>query len=864
MAASRNADAAGGAGAVPEAAAFLHHPQHQAREGVTRGLAAPPQAGMQQDEGLPATQHPARPVQPVHSSQGLGFPGMPSQRSSAASQRAPQGPTPLLHLLHNPSLSSLRDRENMRNLQLYQEHVAPHVAGFWQAVRKQVQDASLPNAQRLSSGITLQTLQPFTAALSKNLDVLPAFRLQGAPSRHARAAFSHFTPRPALATPRTGPSGVDTPEHTVPPSTCTSDPAGASVSARTSLHTAEGGSGLTLSSVASTPGGSGQVIAFSAVLHAAHQRASAHAPAQPQQVPAAQGYAQRLQPVQGGALHQASAPTASMPPPMYLLRPPATDAGFPTASAPWSRLQAAGPPPSSPMDPPPRKASSATHPSPSSQAGMPGQVRVFQDSTGKHVRDMAMDSGDIVRQEIVDVFVLRPPGSKPMTVRQVSIVQPRGGGDDILGAYFARRITYSFPASAAAHRRRVQSRRDAEVVRVKKFFLRKFLAEQAAALTSGLPAQGAVNWQTRAFRSSALSMTRANAKAQGRALEPATLFGDVAFDISSFHYHEGAYEVDAELQAAGLAQPSGGASAPTAPGPAGAGSQEGAEPKGRPARNLPPQAKRILNAWLQAHTSAPYPDEATKTELQGKAGVSRKQLNNWFTNARKRQLAGSRGVKRTRATDDMPPPTQPTRSGLKLRVRRNSAGALQLLPPHLLPVHPRKLPTRAKGGGTGTGTGGASGDSNTTTAPAAQQAGDRGGGAAPDSEPSAYGASFHSFSARGTSNSASASTSNGGGGSGSGGAAPGDASAGQGDSSGNGSSRSGSDSQPGRGVAAAAAAAGGEGGGPPSSSGSSSGVEGDVSGADTGPLAQPGSDGDDVSGGSSQWSTSQTPGGESG
>ena len=91
------------------------------------------------------------------------------------------------------------------------------------------------------------------------------------------------------------------------------------------------------------------------------------------------------------------------------------------------------------------------------------------------MRDIFDDSGKVIRQEIVDVFVQRSPGAP--TVRQVTIVQPRGGDAKIKAAYFARRITYTFAAADRDERKVTQSRRDAEVVRVKKHFLRKSIQE---------------------------------------------------------------------------------------------------------------------------------------------------------------------------------------------------------------------------------------------------------------------------------------------------------------------------------------------------------------------------------------------------
>lgn len=71
----------------------------------------------------------------------------------------------------------------------------------------------------------------------------------------------------------------------------------------------------------------------------------------------------------------------------------------------------------------------------------------------------------------------------------------------------------------------------------------------------------------------------------------------------------------------------------------------------RPARNtssmmansprrghLPERAIKQLKSWFYSHKSHPYPSEDQKTIMMENTGLSRGQINNWFTNARRRLL----------------------------------------------------------------------------------------------------------------------------------------------------------------------------------------------------------------------------------
>jgi hypothetical protein len=65
-----------------------------------------------------------------------------------------------------------------------------------------------------------------------------------------------------------------------------------------------------------------------------------------------------------------------------------------------------------------------------------------------------------------------------------------------------------------------------------------------------------------------------------------------------------------------------------------------ASPMGRRG-HLPDRAIRHLKSWFFSHKSHPYPSEEQKNAMMEDTGLSRGQINNWFTNARRRLLPKS-------------------------------------------------------------------------------------------------------------------------------------------------------------------------------------------------------------------------------
>lgn len=71
-------------------------------------------------------------------------------------------------------------------------------------------------------------------------------------------------------------------------------------------------------------------------------------------------------------------------------------------------------------------------------------------------------------------------------------------------------------------------------------------------------------------------------------------------------------------------------------------------------RNLNKQSVKILKDWMfdPKHSDNPYPTDLEKQALSLAAGITKKQLNNWFVNARQRHWTpkpGSKGAKTKQA-----------------------------------------------------------------------------------------------------------------------------------------------------------------------------------------------------------------------
>jgi hypothetical protein len=72
-------------------------------------------------------------------------------------------------------------------------------------------------------------------------------------------------------------------------------------------------------------------------------------------------------------------------------------------------------------------------------------------------------------------------------------------------------------------------------------------------------------------------------------------------------------------------------------------------PNSKKRSRLPPGSVAIFRHWLFNHLESPYPSEEEKEELAHKAGLRITQVNNWFTNARRRILPREDGESQGRS-----------------------------------------------------------------------------------------------------------------------------------------------------------------------------------------------------------------------
>lgn len=54
--------------------------------------------------------------------------------------------------------------------------------------------------------------------------------------------------------------------------------------------------------------------------------------------------------------------------------------------------------------------------------------------------------------------------------------------------------------------------------------------------------------------------------------------------------------------------------------------------------NFPKRAVAVLKSWLHDHLDNPYPTHKEKELLSKESGLTKRQIQNWFTNARKVSL----------------------------------------------------------------------------------------------------------------------------------------------------------------------------------------------------------------------------------
>lgn len=64
--------------------------------------------------------------------------------------------------------------------------------------------------------------------------------------------------------------------------------------------------------------------------------------------------------------------------------------------------------------------------------------------------------------------------------------------------------------------------------------------------------------------------------------------------------------------------------------------EAGLSGKSTPRQQLPAEASARLQKWLQDNPTRPYPTEEEKEGLLQETGLTFSQLNNWFSNSRRR------------------------------------------------------------------------------------------------------------------------------------------------------------------------------------------------------------------------------------
>ncbi|KAI2507397.1 Homeodomain [Fragilaria crotonensis] len=85
-------------------------------------------------------------------------------------------------------------------------------------------------------------------------------------------------------------------------------------------------------------------------------------------------------------------------------------------------------------------------------------------------------TGDVIRTESVDVHILRPLNGGTPSIEDVTILS-NVPASRVIRSYRNTMMAYAFPQDMATDRKKVRSRRDGEIVRIKKHFLRVFLTE---------------------------------------------------------------------------------------------------------------------------------------------------------------------------------------------------------------------------------------------------------------------------------------------------------------------------------------------------------------------------------------------------
>lgn len=119
--------------------------------------------------------------------------------------------------------------------------------------------------------------------------------------------------------------------------------------------------------------------------------------------------------------------------------------------------------------------------------------------------------------------------------------------------------------------------------------------------------------------------------------------------------------------------------------------------EGRRRTRLPRNAVKVLITWLSQHQLHPYPTEQERKEMEQQTGLDKKQILNWFTNARRRKMTRKISMTNTNPGDHSmlspmerwqhsPPETEPATAFDIMRALENvpyfsDNGAMQFCAP---------------------------------------------------------------------------------------------------------------------------------------------------------------------------------------
>jgi hypothetical protein len=100
---------------------------------------------------------------------------------------------------------------------------------------------------------------------------------------------------------------------------------------------------------------------------------------------------------------------------------------------------------------------------------------------------------------------------------------------------------------------------------------------------------------------------------------------------------------------------------------------------------FPRKTAKVLKSWLASHKDFPYPSDEEKVELEVETGLSRSQISNWFTNARRRGSFNQESRRSSGGSQDFGDRSSADRAGMNPLERwQNSPPEHEPVPPALV------------------------------------------------------------------------------------------------------------------------------------------------------------------------------------